>query len=64
MVGSLLYVATATPRDIAHAVGVVKKFNARPNEAHSTAVKRIFRYLKGTVDLALKYEKKDDGVLV
>lgn len=63
MVGCLLYVATATCPDIAQAVGVVSKFNARPNETHLTAVKRIFRYLKGTVDLALKYEKKD-AVLV
>ena len=63
MVGSLLYAATATHPDIAHAVGVVSKFNARPNEAHLTAMKRIFRYLKGTVDHVLKYEKKD-AVLV
>ena len=64
MVGSLLYAATATRPDIAHAVGVVSKFNARPSEAHLTAVKRILRYLKKTVDLAIKYEKKEDTVLV
>jgi len=33
-------------------------------EAHLTAVKRILRYLKGTVKLALKYQQSDDGVLV
>ena len=46
MVGSLLHVARATRPDIAHAVGIVSKFNAASTQAHLTAVKRIFRYLK------------------
>ena len=44
-------------------MGAVSKFNARPSEAHLTAVKRIFRYLKGTTDLVLKYEKKEGAIL-
>ena len=48
MVGSLLHAARATRTDIAQAVGMVSKFNAEPTEAHIIAVKRIFRYLKGT----------------
>ena len=63
MVGSLLYAAMATRPDIAQAVGAVSKFNSKPSEAHLTAVKRILRYLKGTVDLALKYRKVEDGSL-
>ena len=62
MVGSLLYAATATRPDIA--VGVVSKFNSKPTEAHLTAVKRILRYLKGAVSLALKYGKTNDGQLI
>ena len=54
MVGSLLYAAMATRPDIAQSVGAVSKFNSNPSEAHLTAVKRILRYLKGTVDLALR----------
>ena len=57
MVGSLLYIAMATRPDIAHAVGVVSKFNANPKEAHFTAVKTILMYLKGTIDLALNTRK-------
>ena len=55
MVGSLLYVAIATRPDISQAVGAVSKYNAEPSEAHLTAVKRILRYLKGTIDLSLQY---------
>lgn len=58
MVGSLLYAALATRPDIAQAVGAVAKYCARPSEAHLTAVKRIFRYLKGTVDLGLKFKSQ------
>ena len=63
MVGSLLYVAVATRPDISQAVGAVSKYCSNPNEAHLTAVKRIFRYLKGTIDLGLKYEKSDTATL-
>ena len=57
MVGSLLYASTATRPDIAFAVGRVSKFSSAPTTAHLTAVKRIFRYLKGTMHLGLCYEK-------
>jgi hypothetical protein len=59
MVGSLIYAAIATRPDIAHAVGTLAKFNSSPNEAHLTAVKRVFRYLKGTVKLHLQHEASD-----
>ena len=64
MVGSLLYASIATRPDIAQAVGAVSKFNSCPTEAHLTAVKRIFRYLKGTINLGIKYERSDDKHLV
>ena len=53
-----------TRPDISQAVGVVAKFSSGPIEAHLTAVKRIMRYLKGSVDLKLKYERSDDGQLI
>ena len=64
MVGSLLYVAIATRPDISQAVGVVSKFNSCPTEAHLTAVKRVLRYLKGSLDVTLKYKKTEDDQLV
>ena len=57
MVGSLLYIAMCTRPDIVQAVGAVTKFCSNPTETHKTAVKRIFRYLKRTMNLALKYCK-------
>ncbi len=57
MAGSLLYAAIGTRPDIAHAVGVVSKFCASPTEAHLTSVKRIVRYLKGTINKILHYQR-------
>ena len=64
MVGSLLYAAITTRPDIAHAVGFVFKFNSCPTEAHLTGVKWTLRYLKGTVNLGLKYSKLENGELI
>jgi hypothetical protein len=47
MIGSLLYVTASRP-DVMQAVGHVARFQAAPKESHVLAVKRIFRYLKGT----------------
>ena len=64
MVGSLLYTAIATRPDISHAVGTVSEYSSKPTEAHLTAVKRILRYLKGSLDVCLKYATSDNGQLI
>lgn len=55
-VGSLLYVAQCTRPDIAFAINDVSRFNSNFGNAHWNAVKRIMRYLKGTIGLKLKFE--------
>ena len=54
-VGSLMYAMLGTRPDISFAVQTVSRFNSKPGLAHWEAVKRIFRYLKGTKDLWLAY---------
>lgn len=56
-VGSLLFLSMWTRPDITYAVGNVAKFCAKPSKKHWEAVKRIMRYLKGTINLGLQYEK-------
>src|SRR6202012_1370137 len=52
-VGSLLYLAIATRPDIAYTVSLLARFNTKPSKAHWAAVKHLFRYLKGTLELKL-----------
>ena len=54
-VGSLTYVSLGTRPDITYAVQTVSRFSKNPEEAHWEAVKRIFRYLKGTKEFWLTY---------
>ena len=53
---SLLYAAVGTSPDISHAVGVASKFSSKPAEVHLTAVNQIYRYIKGSSDINLKYK--------
>ena len=48
---------------VTYAVGIVSKFNAAPTQAHLTAVKRIFRYLKLTIELKLQYRPDSENLL-
>ena len=58
-VGSLLYLSTRSRPDIAFAVGNAARYCAEPSQSHWSAVKRILRYLKGTTDMGLLYERAD-----
>nr|GEZ30996.1 copia-type Pol polyprotein [Tanacetum cinerariifolium] len=59
MIGSLIYVTSRRP-DIMFATCMCARYQANPNEHHVSAVKRIFHYLKGTINLGLWYPK-DSG---
>lgn len=52
--GSLLYIAQLTKPDIAKSVNAVSRFYKKPKNIHWTAVKRIFRYLKGNCRFLFK----------
>ncbi|GKA99469.1 retrovirus-related pol polyprotein from transposon TNT 1-94 [Tanacetum coccineum] len=56
MIGSLMYLTSSRP-DIMFATCKCSRYQANPNEHHVSAVKRIFRYLKGTINLGLWYPK-------
>lgn len=56
-VGSLLYASQGTRPDISFAVGCVSRYMENPGREHWTAMKRIFRYLKGTLNLGLQFDR-------
>ncbi|GKC50639.1 hypothetical protein Tco_1073384 [Tanacetum coccineum] len=56
MIGSLLYL-TASRSDIMFSVCLCARFQEAPKTSHLEAVKRIFRYIKGTNHLGLWYPK-------
>nr|GEX16190.1 hypothetical protein [Tanacetum cinerariifolium] len=56
MIGSLMYL-TASRHDIQFFTCLCARYQANPKESHLVAVKRIFKYLKGTPNHGLWYPK-------
>ncbi|GJV71443.1 retrovirus-related pol polyprotein from transposon TNT 1-94 [Tanacetum coccineum] len=54
MIGALMYLTSSRP-DIVHATCLCARYQAKPTEKHLKEVKRIFRYLRGTVNTGLWY---------
>ena len=63
-IGCLNYIAVVSRPDITFAVNKAAKFCENPKSAHWSAVKRILRYLKGTIDVGISYGVKKDHSLV
>nr|GEW15708.1 uncharacterized mitochondrial protein AtMg00810-like [Tanacetum cinerariifolium] len=59
MISALMYLMSSRP-DIVHATCLCARYQAKPTEKHLKEVKRIFRYLRGTVNTGLWYTK-DSG---
>ncbi|XP_074365348.1 secreted RxLR effector protein 161-like [Apium graveolens] len=63
IIGSLIYLSLTRP-DISYAVGVMSRYMQNPKKSHLEAVRRILRYVKGTIDYGLLYKKgKDYNIL-
>ncbi|KRZ81194.1 Retrovirus-related Pol polyprotein from transposon TNT 1-94 [Trichinella sp. T8] len=58
-----MFLMTATRPDIAYAVSTVSQVMDKPTIKAWQAVKRIFRYLRGTADYGLLYQAKGEGFL-
>ena len=62
-IGCLTYLSVTTRLDIAAAVGILSQYMSKPSKEHWMGVKRVLRYLKGTLNYGIKYssckEEKD-----
>ncbi|GJV83006.1 retrovirus-related pol polyprotein from transposon TNT 1-94 [Tanacetum coccineum] len=56
MIGSLMYLISSRP-NLVFAVCMCTQYQAKPTEKHLHAVKRVFRYLRGTINMGLWYSK-------
>ncbi|CAM8987454.1 unnamed protein product [Rhodiola kirilowii] len=63
MIGSLLYLTTSK-LDIAYAIGVCARYQADPKESHLLQVKRIIKFVSGTVDFGIWCTKDTNPYLV
>jgi hypothetical protein len=56
-VGAVLYAALCTRPDVAYATGILSRFSGCPSRQHWEALKRVIRYLRGTAEQGLQFDK-------
>ncbi|GKF59738.1 hypothetical protein Tco_0176524 [Tanacetum coccineum] len=63
MIDSLMYLTASRP-DLNYVVCLCARYQAKPTEKHLQVLKRIFRYLNGTIIMGLWYSKDTDMSLI
>ncbi|GKB88430.1 retrovirus-related pol polyprotein from transposon TNT 1-94 [Tanacetum coccineum] len=56
MVGSMMYLTASRP-DLVFVVCMCARYQSKPTKKYLDAVKRVFRYLQGTINMGLWYSK-------
>lgn len=64
VIGCLMYAMLCTRPDLCAAVGIFSRYQSKNNEELWKCLKHLLRYIKGTVDLKLTYEKCDYKQLI
>ncbi|GKD86771.1 retrovirus-related pol polyprotein from transposon TNT 1-94 [Tanacetum coccineum] len=57
MIGSLMYL-TSSRTDLIYVVCLCARYHTKPTEKHLQAMKQIFQYLKGTINMGLCWSSK------
>ena len=63
MIGSFLYLRASRP-DISFSVGVCTRYQSRPKESHVQAIKRILKYVSGTIEYGIWLSKDTNTTIV
>jgi hypothetical protein len=63
-IGALMYLANNTRSDIVFAVNCLTRHSVAPTIRHWNGVKNILRYLNGTIDLGLLFQRNQESDLI
>ena len=63
-IGCLTYAATTTRPDIAVAVSILSQYMSKPTIDHWIGVKRVLRYIRGTLNYGLSFSTGDTNGLI
>ena len=55
IIGSLMYLTNCTRPNIAYIVGRLSRYTQSPNKDHWTVIRRVLKYLRGTISYGLCY---------
>jgi hypothetical protein len=63
-VGSLMYAQVCTCTDLAFVIGMLGRYQKNSGISHWNGIKKALRYIQGTKDLMLTYERSDSLEIV
>ena len=55
IIGNLMYFMNCTRPDITYAIGRLSRYTQSPNQDHWTTVRRVLKYLRGTINYSLYF---------
>ncbi|XP_033224455.1 exocyst complex component 6B isoform X3 [Belonocnema kinseyi] len=55
-IGSIMFLMVVSRLDLAYAIGLLSRFMQNPHHVHWTAIKRVLKYIKGTLSYGITYE--------
>jgi hypothetical protein len=61
-IGKITYLTTCTRPDIRNAHRILPRFMANPQPQHYRALKRLLRYLSGTIDYKIQYDGTKNSI--
>lgn len=64
LIGCLLYITTTCRPDLCAAVNYFSSFQSEPNETHWIHLKRVLRYIRGSLTASLVYKRNPDSRLL
>ena len=56
-IGSIMYLMLMTRPDLAASVQILSRFMEKPTRVHWEAIKRVLRYIQGTKEMGLKFQR-------
>lgn len=62
-IGALMYLMLGTRPDLAFSIGFLSRTLENPTNENIAQVKRVFRYISGTINLGIVYRKQKKGIL-
>lgn len=61
IIGSLMYAALGTRPDLCECVSLLSRYQDKANDHLYKALKRMLRYVKGTIDVTLFFKPNDNS---
>ncbi|CAM8975579.1 unnamed protein product [Rhodiola kirilowii] len=61
-IGSVMYAMISSRLDLSYAISLLSRFMSNPRHEHWLALKHVFAYIQSTLDVGLRYKRRQDDL--